>query len=1045
MPSQHPRIGILAHKSFMRDVPPAARPDIHACLWKLKTLDRDRWSSAGVRVKKLAGFAQPVFEARLNRGDRIVFTLQTTVSESFEGLHVVLWCAGHHDDAVRTAGRRMGISDPVVEDRGDLMEVPDAWGPAGNDGAIEVEAGEEREARPGGFFPLVEVSEADIDRWAESQIDPILHLTPEQRALTRAAEDQPVFLRGGVGTGKTTVLLYRMLKLLAAGSIERPAFLTYSRSLAGWCRSVFERLPGWERHQVEFTSLSGLLRARFGSPRGGKRLFKRAWSQLGLRGDPEAAWWELQRMRGSAAFRGQQPRAGEALPEHVSEPLKVAYDAYRSQLDGAPDVLDLAWAAYEHYGSPAASASLPFDAIFIDEAQDLTPIEWLVCILMGDRPRLAFFCGDEAQDIRDTRFSWEGVEAAMRLIGHRAPTFSCVELHGNRRTTTAIARFLGCLSERFDLGASGGSGGTGEGPAPVVCAATLDAAERAARQAGCPVLLDLTARSDRDAGNLFWVLDLDHIKGLEFQVLPVWAPSSAWPTDRHLARKLYTAASRALHGLVIFTDGGTLGRFEQVGASGASLREVDAFLEERRDLVAWDREAMARWKAVTFSQAGAWVRAGVCSWADFRSQLARWASVVSFPMATSWVRDGLCTWEPFQERLQEWARSAEPDLAATWVRDGLCLRREFADRASGWAWAARFDQAVAWVDAGLLGWEDFRGRVRDWLPMADLAVAEAWVASGVCGWLDFRERASEWVSEVTLDQARGWVEAGVVPWEALQQRIPGWYAQVDVEVGSEWVRGGLCTWEDLRSRVKAWRDAVSLDDAQAWVTGGVCTWEEVRHRVCSWTSEASFEQASAWVELGLCSWADFGERVDAWVPVATPEQAISWLRSGACAPAGVWEQVPRWRSTLTLQQAAELVDAGVCFWGGLAPRLSEWDSIASFEQVGQWVAEGLRTWRDFQDRIGEWKPVASREQAAAWVREGLCSWRDFEVKIEGWKPDASLEHACDWVDAGLATWHEFDMKLPRWAESAEPWRVEQWRQMGLVSRQVAKAALRRRR
>ncbi len=1043
MPSQHQRVGILAHKSFVRDLPPALRSDVHACLWKLKTLDLDRWHSAGVRVKKLAGFAQPVFEARLNRGDRVVFTLHTTVSERFDGPHVVLWCAGHHDDAVRTAGRRMGITDPMVEDRGELLEVPEAWVRESDEGEVMPEV-QGREARPGGFFPLVEVSEADIDRWAESQIDPLLHLTPEQRALTRAVEDRPVFLRGGVGTGKTTVLLYRMLKLLAAGSIERPAFLTYSRSLAGWCRSVFERLPGCERYHVEFTSLSGLLRARFGRPKEkSKQLFKDVWVQRGLPGDPEAAWWELQRMRGSAAFRGQQPRTGEALPAHVGEPLKVAYDAYRGQLDGAPDVLDLAWEAYEHFRSPVASASLPFDAIFIDEAQDLTPIEWLVCILMGDRPGLAFFCGDEAQDIRDTRFSWEGVEAAMRLIGHRAPTFSFVELHGNRRNTTAIARFLGRISERFALGASGGSDGTGEGPAPVVCAATLDAAERTARQAGCPLMLDLSARSDRNLGDLFWVLDLDHIKGLEFQVLPVWAPASVWPTDRHLARKLYTAASRALHGLVVFTDGGTVGSFEQLGANGASLRDVEGFLAARRDLVAWDREAMARWKEVSFSQAGAWVRAGVCSWADFRSLLARWSSEVSFLLAASWVRDGLCTWEPFHERLPEWGRLVEPDLAANWVRDGLCLRKDFADRASGWAWAARLDEAVVWVDAGLLGWEDFRGRVRDWVPVVDLAVAATWVASGVCGWLDLRERVAEWVAEVTLDQAKGWVEAGAISWDALRQRIPDWHAQADVRVASVWVSDGLCSWEDLRSRVGAWRDTAGLGDAQAWVTGGLCGWEDLGHRVRSWVSEASYAQASAWVALGLCRWEDFGKRVDAWVSFSTPDQAIAWLRDGACAPAGVWEQVPRWRSTLTLEQATRLVEAGVCFWGSLAPRLSEWSAAASFEQAGQWVAEGLRTWGDFRDRIGEWKSAASLDQATDWVREGLCNWTDFEDRIGGWKPDASLENACDWVDVGLAEWGAFELKLPRWAEAAEPWRVEQWRERGLISRQVAKAALRR--
>ena len=1051
-------LGILAHKNFVRDVPTALLPGVHACLRKLRTIDKNRWHGAGVRVKKLEGFAYPVFEARLNRGDRLIFTLNPAESDALEGLHVLLWYAGPHDDAVRTAGRRMGVSEPVMEDLFDLAAVDDAlgltWDGLRRLGGVEVLAGApiaRTSAAIDPFSPflraagsLVELAEPDIDRWAESQIDPILHLTPEQRALTRAGEDQPIFLRGGVGTGKTTVALYRMLKLLMAGSITRPAFLTYSRTLAGWCQSVFERLPGWEQFHVEFTSLSGLLRGQFGRAEGGKRLFKRVWSQRGLAGDPGAAWRDLRRLRGSAAFRGRQPRTGEDLPDFVDASLKTGYTAYRKQLGRACDVLDLAWKAYEHFLSPAVSANLPYDAIFIDEAQDLTPIEWLVCILMGNRPRLAFFCADEAQDILDTRFSWDGVEAAMQLVGHRAPTFSCVDLQGNQRNSSPIAALLEKISERFDLLTSSESSASRPGPTPLVCVGTIDHLEKAARQAGCPVLLDLAARSDRDCGEFFWSLDLDHIKGLEFQVLPLLVPRSVWPTDKHLARKLYTAVSRALQVLVIFTDDATARSLEELGAQRvASQAEIAEALTAHRDLIAWDREAMARWKVLDYGKAVKWVDGGICTWKDFRPQLARWSSEVPYSIACHWVQEGLCTWELLQDRMGDWVGVVPPELAADWVREGLCLAEDFARRAPGWVQAADLRQATTWVEAGLVGWEDFRFRIPLWISAAPLPMAAAWVETGVCSWSDFQVRLQSWVPEVSLAQAQAWVASGAVSWDELRTRVPDWYSSATIDAASAWVRLGLCTWHDVRAQIPSWAGSVSLDCAVAWVDAELSTWVQLRHRLPEWVEDASFEHASAWVEAGLCGWNDFGDRVEPWVSRATPEQSLAWLDAGLCSPKSLWERIPSWRSAVTLSQATVLVEAGACSWGAFAPRLAGWGEDASCDQAREWVGAGLRAWRDFEARIPSWIPSASLELATSWVSEGLCSWRDFEPRIAEWMPLASLDHACDWVDAGLASWEDFKLNLPRWAESAPAWRVARWRDLNLISRQLARAAMRR--
>ncbi|HQM12316.1 MAG TPA: hypothetical protein PK140_23135 [Polyangiaceae bacterium] len=1042
MASKAQHLEFLAHKLFMRDVSPSLRPDLHACMRKLRVYDRERWHSAGVRVKKLAALDQPVFEARLNRGDRLVFTLRSAQSDRFDGIHIVLWYAGHHDDAVRTAVRRMGIGQRAI----DALVDDQPWDESlwGGDNQKQIQLVTPDGATRRDLPPLVEFSEYEMDRWAESQIDPLLHLSPAQRELTRVAEDRPVFLRGGVGTGKTTVLLYRMLKLLLAGSIENPVFMTFSKSLATWCRSIFERLPGAERRKVEFTSLSGWLRAHFGATRGGKRLFRLAWEKAKLPSNPEPAWWELQRLRGSAAFQGEQPTRGDQLPSHVSPEIQIAYDAYRKLLNGAPDVLDLAWKAYDYYRAESALMNLPFDAVFIDEAQDLTPIEWLVCILMGNRPKLAFFCGDETQDVRDTRFSWEGVEAALRLVGHRAPAFSFFQLHENRRNSEPIALVLQRLAERFDLGATTHAGSE-EGPSPLVCVTSRKIAEQTAQRAGCPVLLDLEAREERSPNPFFWVLDLEHIKGLEFHVLPLWAPAGSWPSSPHLARKLFTAISRAMHGLVIFTDHATAPAFEQLGASPADSRTVHNFLDSCRPLMAFDREAVAKWKEIPFSEARSWVQDGLGSWADFRLSLSHWASEVPFSTARLWVENGLCSWAIFHEQLMEWTDEVSPALAADWVRNGLLLRRDFAHRAQQWVWAARFDDAVAWVDAGLLGWEDFQPRLAEWTDRATLPLACAWVSAKACRWIDLQRHLPNWSEQATLWQARAWVEEEAISWKSFENMLSRWFSEVDVDLASLWVRQGYCTWESLRHRLPSWRDTVGYSDARTWQEQGLIDWSALAHRLAFWMAEASYEHACRWVEAGWCSWKDAGKRVEVWLPEASAEQAIAWLKARQCDASQAWRQCTRWRSSLTFSQASALVEAGACSWHGLAPRLGEWTELVTFLQACTWVGEELCMWTDFENRIAQWTPEATRELATEWVRLNLCSWEAFADRIASWKPGASLEQATGWVDAGLATWKDFELNLPRWSESAEPWRVEQWREQGLVSKQLAKAARKRRR
>ena len=127
--------------------------------------------------------------------------------------------------------------------------------------------------------------------------------------------------------------------------------------------------------------------------------------------------------------------------------------------------------------------------------------------------------------------------------------------------------------------------------------------------------------------------------------------------------QLTRAISRAMHGLVIFTDHATAPAFEQLGASPADSRTVHNFLDSCRPLMAFDREAVAKWKEIPFSEARSWVQDGLGSWADFRLSLSHWASEVPFSTARLWVENGLCSWAIFHEQLMEWTDEVSPAFA----------------------------------------------------------------------------------------------------------------------------------------------------------------------------------------------------------------------------------------------------------------------------------------------------------------------------------------------------------------------------------------------
>ena len=208
---------------------------------KLEFLQEGLWD-AGVRVKKLRGSGRAVFEARLSRGDRILFTLgEAPDGEPPDGngagvTRIYVWGVVKHDDVNAAAARRIVPANaPFLDFEPALVEeLPefvaddlggDYFSPALDQPVAAHGAGDAAGDAAEGPGPAEPVADAGPQRWLVvddeewrrlqaaqqgDQLEMYLFLTREQARLLHS--EPPLLLSGTAGSGKTTIAVYFLLR-----------------------------------------------------------------------------------------------------------------------------------------------------------------------------------------------------------------------------------------------------------------------------------------------------------------------------------------------------------------------------------------------------------------------------------------------------------------------------------------------------------------------------------------------------------------------------------------------------------------------------------------------------------------------------------------------------------------------------------------------------------------------------------------------------------------------------------------------------------------
>lgn len=341
---------------------------------------------------------------------------------------------------------------------------------------------------------LVVPSTKDLVRFKKGDLlGFLLRLDEDQLKLTQWALRGPTMVRGGAGTGKSTVALYRVKALLerpGATGTERVLFTTYTRSLLTVTQQLLEQLLTPDQlRRVEVATCDQVA----------WRIVAKARKIGSLESDGDAlrrlATRRAKHIPGGSAFESKlRARALERLTDawlleefewiiegrgltSLEEYQAVARPGRGLRLNARARAA--VWELYEAFAGNAGerypalrrealklltedAQSLRYDYVVVDEAQDLSPVSLSLMAEVCKSAEGLFFAADNKQSLYSRNYTWNSAHPRLQFRGRTAL------LSRNYRSTREIDRaaFSVLLAEEEDELVASNS--IHEGPLPVL-------------------------------------------------------------------------------------------------------------------------------------------------------------------------------------------------------------------------------------------------------------------------------------------------------------------------------------------------------------------------------------------------------------------------------------------------------------------------------------------------------------------------------------------------------------------------------------------------
>ena len=320
----------------------------------------------------------------------------------------------------------------------------------------------------------------DLDRFVEGEIEAfLLKLDPEQEKLLDFGIDKgTVLVKGGAGAGKSTLALHRVKRLIEKG-FDSILFTTYTNALSNYSQQLLEQLL--EKPPVKLgvtvATVDSLIYQYYVKNYGEPKLIKAQASlkllntalaktkipaknifeekaqrqyleRLGIsylleEFETVIEAWGLSELKQYLKFsrRGR----GLSLKAKHREAIWSVYENWRNLLKQY-GYITFGQMRYQANEIASNLTLKPFDALIVDEAQDLSPIAIRFLVNLVTSSKGIYLTADASQSLYQRGFSWKQIHEDLKVTGRT------LILKRNYRNTQQITQACKKILDRTNAG-----------------------------------------------------------------------------------------------------------------------------------------------------------------------------------------------------------------------------------------------------------------------------------------------------------------------------------------------------------------------------------------------------------------------------------------------------------------------------------------------------------------------------------------------------------------------------------------------------------------
>ncbi len=321
----------------------------------------------------------------------------------------------------------------------------------------------------------------DLEKYVAGEIGAfLLKLDPEQEKLINSQKNNgAILVKGGAGTGKSTLALYRVKKLLELG-YESILFTTFTNALVNYSEQLLAQLLGrppstlgvkvatvdslafahcydsWgfrpkfvKAEQSLYLLQTALKTAKIPAQNASEEKKRRQYlEQLGTaylleEFEDVIIAWNITTLE--AYLKLSRKGRGVALKARPREAVWAVYQTWCTLMSKEHH---LTWSQLRQKANQIASelAKKPFQAIVIDEAQDLSPVALRFLLNLVADTKGVYLTADASQSLYQRGFSWKQIHQDLQVAGRT------IILKRNYRNTQQIVQACSQILEGTEAG-----------------------------------------------------------------------------------------------------------------------------------------------------------------------------------------------------------------------------------------------------------------------------------------------------------------------------------------------------------------------------------------------------------------------------------------------------------------------------------------------------------------------------------------------------------------------------------------------------------------